>query len=49
LLGPETFPDVSTARTTISAGPVTVRQYAIVLPPPMEPSSSCWTPLKYTS
>ena len=49
LLGSETFPDVSTALTTISAGPVTLRQYAIVLLPPMEPSSSCCTPLKYTS
>src|SRR6185295_9587240 len=49
LLGPETFPAVPTASTTISPGPATLRQYEIVLPPPMAPSSSCCTPLKYTS
>ena len=49
LLGSDMFPDVSIALTTISVAPVTSRQYAIVPPEPMAPSSSWWKLPKNTS
>jgi hypothetical protein len=39
LLGADTFPDVSTALSTISVGP-SARQYVTVAPYPITPSSN---------